>query len=83
MPPLGPDPLTFGTDPERTHVGNHLRRQRTYARIGAEQLAQADGTWTAEQVILLEQQRIVKTGDFTRYRAALALAVRYLQESQS
>lgn len=83
MPAMGPDPLTFGTDPERTHVGNHLRRQRTYARVGAEQLAQADGTWTAELVILLEQQRVVETGDFTRYRTALNLAVRYLRETQS
>lgn len=83
MPPTGPDPLTFGTDPERTHVGNHLRRQRTYAKVGAEQLAQADGTWSAAQVILLEQQRIVETSDFTRYRAALDLAVRYLRESST
>lgn len=79
---MGPDPLTFGTDPSRTHVGAHLRRERTDAKIGAEQLAQADGTWEAADVLQLEQQRTIGPDDWVRWHDALRLAVRYLREQQ-
>jgi hypothetical protein len=63
-------------------VGTFLRRQRTYAKIGAEQLAQADGTWDAGDVVSLEQQRTIGPEDWTRYRRALEMAKRYLRENQ-
>jgi hypothetical protein len=63
-------------------VGASLRRKRLYAKIGAEQLAQADGTWDAGDVVSLEQQRVIETDDWTRYHRALLLAIRYLRENQ-
>lgn len=82
MPFMGPDPRAWSERGGHPHVGSFLRRQRTYAQVGAEQLAQADGSWGADDVILVEQRHIIDADDWLRYRRALELAIKYLREDQ-
>lgn len=77
---MGPDPIEWAQRGSHPHVGQSLRRQRLYAKLEAADLAQVDGTWSAAEVLEVEQMHSIGSETFTRYRTALAAAVKLKQQ---